>query len=410
MTRLVAVLCMIYVHVPDGQSERVLHAMSWLDATSLLQGLLIEGPGRAGASLLSIVSGYLTAKILLGKCYSISTLYKRRFRSILVPMFIWSLASYTVYSIASVWRVTFIDDASTLLDHLNILFFLTDIPHGATMHLAFLRDLFVCIVLSPLLIMGLRRAPILLLSLLACLYLGLHQHQGLIVLRPLVLFAFSIGLYLALRNTPLDAVDHRWRLWVGLTVLLALLVMMSNGNQLASAETALASVGVDLRETILYPLCRLFGSLAIWTLMPVVFRAKSFKRAHRLAPYVFTTFCSHQLVLNCIYEMMWVPWFGTSTDGVYIVWFVMAPILSLLMGIAVVHAASAVTADLGMMIAGGRKPSLRFDKTLSNALARVQNYLATELKNNPRALRSLWIRIHERYQTPDRFKRLRLRG
>ena len=186
--------------------------------------------------------------------------------------------------------------------------------------------------------------------------------------------------------------------------------MMSNGNQLASAETALASVGVDLRETILYPLCRLFGSLAIWTLMPVVFRAKSFKRAHRLVPYVFTTFCSHQLVLNCIYEMMWVPLFGTSTDGVYIVWFVMAPILSLLMGIAVVHAASAVTADLGMMITGGRKPSLRFDKPLSNALARVQNYLATELKNNRRALRSLWIRFHERYQTPDRFKRLRLRG
>ena len=65
MTRLVAVLCMIYVHVPDGQSERVLHAMSWSDVTSLIQGLLIEGPGRAGASLLSIVSGYLTAKILL---------------------------------------------------------------------------------------------------------------------------------------------------------------------------------------------------------------------------------------------------------------------------------------------------------------------------------------------------------
>ena len=150
MTRLVAVLCMIYVHVPDGQSERVLHAMSWSDVTSLIQGLLIEGPGRAGASLLSIVSGYLTGKILLGNCYSVGTLYKRRFRSILVPMFIWSLASYTVYSIASVWRVTFIDDASTLLEHLNILFFLTDIPHGATMHLAFLRDLFVCILLSPL--------------------------------------------------------------------------------------------------------------------------------------------------------------------------------------------------------------------------------------------------------------------
>ena len=410
MTRLVAVLCMIYVHVPDGQSERVLHAMSWLDITSLIQGLLIEGPGRAGASLLSVVSGYLTAKILLGNCYSIGTLYKRRFRSILVPMFIWSLASYTVYSIASVWRVTFIDDASTLLEHLNILFFLTDIPHGATMHLAFLRDLFVCILLSPLLIIGLRRSPLLLLSLLACLYLGLHQHQGVIVLRPLVLFAFSIGLLLALRNAPLDAVDHHWRLWVGLTVLLTLLVMMSNGNQLTSTETALASVGVDLREMILYPLCRLFGSLAIWTLMPVLFGAKSFKRAHRFAPYVFTTFCSHQLILNCVYEVMWGPLFGMSTDGAYIVWFVMAPILSLLMGIAVVHAASAITADLGLMITGGRKPSLRFDKPLSITLARARNNLVTELKMNRQALRDLWGRFHERYQTPDRFKRLRLRG
>ncbi len=408
MTRLVAVLCMIYVHVPDGQAERVLHAMAWPDITSLVQGLFIEGPGRAGASLLSVVSGYLTAKVLLGKCYPIGTLYKRRVRSILVPMFIWSLASYTVYSIASAWRMTFIDDASTVLEHLNILFFLTDIPLGATMHLAFLRDLFVCILLSPLLVIGLRRSPMLLLSLVGGLYLVLHQHQAVIVLRPLVLFAFSIGLYLALRNAPLDAADHHWRLWLGSTVLMTMLIMMANGNQLTSLEMTLASVGVDLREMILYPLCRLFGSLAIWTLIPVMFGSKSFNWAHRLAPYVFTTFCSHQLLLNVVYEAMWAPLFGMNTGGAYLIWFVIAPILSLLMGVAVVHAASAVTADLGMMVTGGRQPSLRFDASLSGFIPRLSNYLVAESRAVSLVLRRLWSRLLERYQMPGNPRRFRL--
>ena len=335
---------------------------------------------RAGASLLSVISGYLTAKIILERRYSAGTLYKRRFRSILVPMFIWSLASYTIYSVASGGRATFIDDATTLLAHLNILLFLTDIPHGATMHLAFLRDLFVCILLSPLLIAGLRRFPVLLLVLFGILYLGLHQHQGLIVLRPLVLFAFSIGLFVAQRNAPLDALDHHWRLWAGATVLLTLIIMMSNGKQLESMESALTRAGVDLRETILYPLCRFFGSLAIWTLIPIVFRSKGFLCAHHLAPYVFTTFCSHQLLLNSVYEVMWVPMFGTATGVVYLGWFVTAPILSLLMGIAVVHIASSITPDLGMMITGGRKPSLQIREPLSGAVRDLRVRLSANVK------------------------------
>ncbi len=359
MTRLIAVLCMIYVHVPDGQVERVLHAVPWQSFTSLIQGLLIEGPGRAGASLLSVVSGFLTAQVILQQRYSLKTMYHKRFRSILVPMLFWSLATYFVYSVAPGGRVTFVDEATTLLAHLNILLFLTEIPDGATMHLAFLRDLFVCIVLAPLLLKILRKYPYVLLSALGIFYLTFHHYQSFIVLRPLVLFAFTIGLFLANYKIPLNSLDHHCLSWVGATLFLTVMIMVSNGGHLAAIDTALSRVGIDLRESILYPLCRLCGSLAIWTLTSRALCARGFYWANRLSPYVFVTFCSHPLLLNCGYEALWLPLFGSAMGLNYTVWFILAPVLSLLMAIGVVHIASAITPDLARMITGGREPNFQ---------------------------------------------------
>lgn len=360
MARLVAILCMVYVHVPDGHSARVLHALPWENFTSLIQGLFIEGPGRAAASLLSVISGYLTARICMRQHFSWSGLYKRRFFSILLPMIIWTVATYIVYSVAAGGQQTFIDEATTLLAHLNILLFLTEIPQGATMHLAFLRDLFVCILLAPLLLVGLKKYPVALLSVLGFLYLALHQNQAVIILRPLVLFAFTIGLFLAQRDVALDAIDKYWRSLACVTAFLTVIIMMANGNQFASVDSTLNSFGMDLRRNILYPLCRLFGSLALWAIISKAFSARGFDWAHRLSPYVFLTFCSHHLFLKTVYMGMWVPIFGSATDdATYLVWFVTAPILALTMAIAAVHVASAININLGRFLTGGREPTIQ---------------------------------------------------
>jgi len=53
MARMLCVLGMIFVHVPDGQTDSPLYAFNAGGLGFFLEGLLVEGPGRAGAALLS---------------------------------------------------------------------------------------------------------------------------------------------------------------------------------------------------------------------------------------------------------------------------------------------------------------------------------------------------------------------
>jgi len=171
MARMICVLCMIFVHVPDGQTQSPLYAFNAGGLGFFLEGLLVEGPGRAGAALLSVISGYLAAMTLLYSQGAVSSLYRRRFKSIILPMVFWSGITYLVYLLVAQVRPTFVSDARTLLDTLNIIFFFTEMPIGATMHLGFLRDLFVCVLLTPVLIPAVQRMPWLLLSILGIFYL-----------------------------------------------------------------------------------------------------------------------------------------------------------------------------------------------------------------------------------------------
>ena len=199
MARMLCVLCMIFVHVPDGQSIAAVYSLTTGGFAFFLEGVLVEGPGRASAALLSVISGYLAATTLLKPGSSVWALYSRRFVSIILPMVFWASVTYLVYLIVSQSRPTFLDDANTLMDRLNIIFFLTEMPDGATMHLGFLRDLFVCVLLSPLLLPVVQRLAWLLFPLLGTLYIFEHNQATVLILRPLVLFAFSIGIYLATR-------------------------------------------------------------------------------------------------------------------------------------------------------------------------------------------------------------------
>ena len=85
--RLVCVLLMMYVHVPTGEgSASVMDISGDIRIDHWLETIVIEGPGRASAALLSVVSGYLAALTLLRRQTGAIGLYQRRFRSIVLPM------------------------------------------------------------------------------------------------------------------------------------------------------------------------------------------------------------------------------------------------------------------------------------------------------------------------------------
>jgi len=337
MARMICVLGMIFVHVPDGQTESPVYAFNAGGLGFFLEGLLVEGPGRASAALLSVVSGYLAAFALLRSRGTIQQLYKRRFVSIVLPMIFWATVTYLVYLLVSQSRPTFLDDATSFLDTLNIILFVTEMPIGATMHLGFLRDLFVCVLLTPILIPAVQRIPWALLSILCLFYLLEHDQGAILILRPLVLFAFTIGLTLAVRNVRLNSLDRYCPLFIVVSMAATVTIMLVNGGAANSAVQYFSSLGLSFEETILYPVGRLCGSLAV-----------------RCTPYVFAAFCSHYLMLTVLFFAGWMPMFGDRESDAFIIWFLAAPSVSMLIAFLLVQSAVRLAPPLATLITGGR--------------------------------------------------------
>lgn len=355
MARMLCVLCMIYVHVPNGQqAEAIVYGLGNGQFTVFLESFLIEGPGRAGAALLSVISGYLAATALLRPGCSISALYSRRFVSIVLPMVFWAVATYLVYLVASQARPTFLSEASTFLVKINTILFLTHMPDGPTMHLGFLRDLFVCVLLAPLLLAASQRAGWALLFALGLFYLFEHEQASIIILRPLIVFAFSIGIFMATRNARLGVLDRFWPLFVGLAAISTLVIMMFNDGVAPGLEQVFAQRGLQFNETVLYPIGRLFGSLAIWTLLPFLMGGKLQQWVTKFSPYLFAAFCSHNLMLTLIFFGGWMPLFGDRHSDFYILWFLFAPLLSMVVAFCIVQVSLKIAPPLATLITGGR--------------------------------------------------------
>ena len=358
MVRVLCIGFMIFVHVPDNAISALDGGTASVALYSLLfQGFLVEGVGRASAALLSLVSGLLTA-VALSRGLP-SALYRRRFRSIIVPMVIWSTATVVLYSLLSLVRPTFLQldgyaPWEAALFYLNTVFFVTDQPLGPTMHLGFLRDLFVCILLSPLLLAAVRHAAPLLFAALTVLYL--LDLESVVILRPLVLFAFAIGLWLVTSGTRLDRADSLWAWWAVLSILSTLLVMASGGDRAAGwAEGAwFAQHGIDVRESLLYPLSRLFGGLAIWSLAAKLVGGGWHGRLARVSPYVFVAFCSHYLVLALLWEGLLKPLIGSTSGLAYAAWFAVAPFVAMFCAALIVESLARLAPPLAALLTGGR--------------------------------------------------------
>lgn len=358
LVRLLCIGCMIYVHVPGNAVAEAVRGVSVPFASAALQSLVIEGPGRASAALLSLVSGVLTAVALSRG--TPTALYRRRFRSIVLPMLLWSGTTIALFTLASLLLrqdlLGFVGATrvQTLTSYADSILFLTDAPYGPTTHLGFLRDLFVCMLLSPLLLLALRHLGAAVLVALGALYL--FDVESVVVLRPLIVFAFAIGLWLVDRGARLDALDGRWPLWLAL-FLVATAAVIASGTEraLASAPSLwFAERGLDLREAVFYPLTRLFGGLTIWTLAAKLVGTRWHVRLAALTPYVFVAFCSHYLVLSLLWSGALEPLLGDSTNPLFLPWFVIAPFVAIAAAALLVESSARLHPPLAMLLTGGR--------------------------------------------------------
>jgi len=178
VSRVLCIFFMCYVHIHVANLNPIIEAF--------VRNVL----GRSSVPLLSLLSGLLMIGYFrkpLGLAIWL------RFQSLVIPMFVWGAIGTVIFYALGGKSAFSINDLLPLWGS------------GKMTHLAFLRDLFVLLLITPLLIAMLKRSPFFLLALLS---VGLWAPIEPILLRPQILTFYALGLFLGIYRIPTPQITN----------------------------------------------------------------------------------------------------------------------------------------------------------------------------------------------------------
>ncbi|AYG63795.1 acyltransferase (plasmid) [Rhizobium jaguaris] len=291
LMRIVLISGIVFVHIPfDTDSSPFQGVYGFFD---WFRVFLRDSLFRVGVPCLSAISGYLLfrhgeASLDYGKTV------RRKAKTVLLPFLVWNSAFFLLVLILQNrgigdGYIPDLTDASprTLA---TLLFAVEGTPINLPLY--FLRDLFVCILLSPLLAMLISRYPLPTLAsllLLAALPVSLG-----IVLRNSILFSFSFGIYLSLHRIDLTIID-RYAVRVGAAFLVLAMAW----------ATAAYIAGPDLPVWLVFgrDLMVLAGIPGFWALSAILIKSRLAQRLAETGGLSFWIFCAHYPLLFCLFVL-----------------------------------------------------------------------------------------------------------
>lgn len=285
VARFLCIFFMMFVHVQPGIADNVYDRDAGLfDVVYFVFTRLL---GLSSVSLLSVVSGYFIVASLMKS--GVARLILSKLRTLIVPLIAWNalmLALLAIYGLLTgKWQdmpemsVMGISNALLALTHWPL-----DVP------LWFLRDLFVCCVLSPLLYVGLKRLPIV--TILLLIVYTVFGEDLMILQRPQLLLFFGLGMWLRIAAPDTPTIDRWCRvLTVGLVAMVAIFLTIRIDRIL------LTEMDDTLRLT-LDTLLRVTMAGGFWLLTGAIRNSAFAALCARLEPYAFFLFCSHAILFN----------------------------------------------------------------------------------------------------------------
>ena len=285
IARSLCIFFMTFVHVPQGIAENVYDRDAGF--FDIVYFILTRMVGLSSVSLLSVVSGYFIVSSLLKA--GAGPLAVSKFKTLVVPLVAWNvlmLALLVAYGMMSGnWRDL---PEFTPLGIANALFAVTEWP--LVVPLWFLRDLFVCCLLAPLLYPALRRFPAA--TLLALVVFTLFGEELSILQRPQLLLFFGLGMWLRIGGASEESIDRVARfLAIGLVVMAAIFLTIR------IERISLSEMNDTLRLT-LDTLLRVAMAAGFWKLTEVIRRSAMSDLFMRFEPYAFFLFCSHDILFK----------------------------------------------------------------------------------------------------------------
>lgn len=299
LMRILLISGIVFVHIPyDPETSPFggnYGAFDWLRV------FLTEVIFRVGVPCLSAISGYLLFR-RGAEDFNYRKTVATKTQTVLLPFLLWNTAVFLLVLTAQSQDMAagYMPDlwSATPRETLSYLFATEDLPVDIPLY--FLRDLFVCILLSPLLAFFIRRYPLLTLGLLFTIAVLPAITIG-IVLKKSILFSFSFGIYAALYKIDLKALD-RHALPIASFLLVAAALLTS----------ALYYTGPDypILADLLRNLMSIVGPVAFWVLSAILVRTGIGTRLSQTGSLSFWIFCAHYPLLI----LFWMVWNKTGID------------------------------------------------------------------------------------------------
>jgi succinoglycan biosynthesis protein ExoH len=250
--------------------------------------------------LLSMISGWLFFSFLNNARSELTSRMTRRFKSLYLPLALWNLlylailwSVYQLNRVSPILQDINIDfNKAGLLEYFNAVFAVTDRPIG--FQFWFVRDLFMTVLVSPLLFLMLTRVP-----LVGAVILGAGWLVGFdfwIFFRSDVVFFFYIGGLLRMHKAPLEISG---RMTICLLLAYVALVALRTAAPYAIEDPQHGLTDVFTRGM------RLVGVLACWGIFQKVALTEFGAWVARFGGFAFFLHAAHFPLLAAVKLLLW---------------------------------------------------------------------------------------------------------
>ncbi len=338
LMRILLISGIVFVHVPhDPLTSPFTGDNGFIDWIRVFLG---DSLFRVGVPCLSAISGYLLFRRGLG-AFDYGKTLRSKARTVLLPFLIWNLGFLVLVLVAQRSGIGFgyLPDAlnATPRDLATLATALEAAPINIPLY--FLRDLLLCILLSPLLAIMISRFPLATLGLFF-IYVVFPVPNG-IFLKKSILFGFSCGIYVSLHKVDIRVLDPFAGRIAGLFLTAAVML-----------ATVLYWTGPDypVWVDILRSLVALCGIIGSWAISLLLIRSRLGMRLSKLEGLSFWIFCAHYPLLI----LFWMIWNRTGNAVFYPLFYFSAPILALAILILTHNATRLLTPRLHAVLTGSR--------------------------------------------------------
>ena len=339
IARVVCILGVVYVHAWTGLSGHDLESLRGSPQESL-RWVLMEIFGRSAVPLLGLISGWLVAGS--GRTHDWLRHVGRKARTILLPMIAWNALAILFVSGAA-WLLKLPAPTPQSMDWTFQELFIVSRNPDINVQMPFLRDLFLCMMVAPLLVRlsGWALAGVAA-GAAACQIVGIGAP---VIMRASILFFFTMGI-IARRS---GLADRTAVMPLTLAVLpFALLMPVQLYFSLAADGQPIGLGGAVLDMAV-----RVVAALAFWRLSWALAASPARGMLLRIEPFAFFLFCSH-LILIWLGGPVLGALFGALGSPLYPAFLLVQPLLVLIAVILLGSLLSRVAPGLARLLSGGR--------------------------------------------------------